>query len=73
MHRFIVLIVACLVVAWLVGGFFRAIVFVVLGNARPLLLSPCVTHSSHDIMLNLSPRIHLLNPASWYIQCSAEN
>ena len=38
MHRFIVFFVGCLVVAWLVGGFDCAIVFVVLGNATPLLL-----------------------------------
>ena len=36
MHRFIVLFVGCLVVAWLVSWwFYCAIVFVVLGDARP--------------------------------------
>ena len=50
MHKFVLLFVGCLVVAWLVGGFDFDIVFVVLGNARPLLLSPCNTHASlHDV------------------------
>ena len=47
MHRFVVLFVGCLgvqvcsVVHWLFGCGF---VFVVLGDARPLLLSPCNTY-----------------------------
>ena len=46
MHRFIVFFVGCwLWLGWFVGGFDCAIVFVVLGDARPL-LSPCNTDSS---------------------------
>ena len=44
----VVLFVGCLVVwvwlGWFVGGFDCAIGFIVLGDAGPLLLSPCNTH-----------------------------
>ena len=48
-HRFVVLFVGLLVVAWLVCWWFDcAVVSVVLGDAGPLLLSPCHTrHVTH--------------------------
>ena len=45
MHRFVVMFVGCLGVAWLAGGFDCAVVFVVLGDAGPFLLSPCNTRT----------------------------
>ena len=64
MYRLVVLFAGCLGVAWLVCLWFGLCrCFVVLGDAGPLLLSPCNTSDNRDRLNSESQRLVLVQAA----------